>query len=116
MNQDIDKNRIHRLRHSAFVYSFFCLYLILFQLSMPPKSKEPGSPKKPTAKWNSAETESLITFLHGEADRNGTTSFKESSFTAAANHIKHLHTDGPVKTAAHCRTKWATQAVSSYSF
>ena len=78
---------------------------------MPPKSsgKEPGSPtKKTNAKWNTAETEALISFLHREADRIGGTSFKEASFTAAAVHIKDLHTDGAIKTAAHCRTKWSS--------
>jgi hypothetical protein len=109
MSQDNDNNQIHRLRHSAFILSFLCLYLVLFHLSMPPKSKEPGSPtKKPAAKWNPAETEALIAFLRGESDRMGSTSFKEVSYTTAANNIKHLHTDGPVKTAAHCRTKWTT--------
>lgn len=113
MSQAIDNNQIHRLRHSAFIFSFFSLYLILFQLSnstsMPPKSKEPGSPtKKPTAKWNTAETDALISFLRSESTRIGSTSYKEASFTAAADHIRHLHTDGAVKTAAHCRTKWSS--------
>ena len=76
---------------------------------MPPKSKEPVSPsKKLNAKWNTRETEALISFLRSEADRLGGTSFKEPSFTAAANHIKELHTEGAVKTAAHCKTKWSS--------
>jgi hypothetical protein len=108
VSQDND-NQIRRLRHSAFTLSFFCLYLILFHLSMPQRSKEPGSPtKKPTAKWNMEETEALISFLRNESVRNGGTSFKEGSFTAAAAGIKHLHTEGAIKTAAHCRTKWSS--------
>jgi hypothetical protein len=82
---------------------------------MPPKNKpgEPGSPtKKAAAKWNIKETEALISFLHSETDRVGNSSFKEATFTAAADHIKNLHTEGPVKTAAHCRTKW--QGVSEF--
>ena len=77
---------------------------------MPPKSKDhDGSPtKKTNAKWNNQETEALISFLHNESDRIGGTSFKEASFTAAATHIRELHTEGAVKTAAHCRTKWSS--------
>ena len=76
---------------------------------MPPKSKEPVSPlKKLNAKWNTQETEALISFLRSEADHLGGTSFKESSFTVAANHIKELHTEGAVKMAAHCKTKWSS--------
>jgi hypothetical protein len=115
MSQDIDNNQwqIHRLRQLAFIYSFFCIYLILFQLSMPPKSKEHSSPtKKSNAKWNDQETAALISFLRGEADRIGGTSFKESSYTAAAIHIKGLHTEGAIKTAAHCRTKWSSVSIS----
>jgi hypothetical protein len=112
MSQDNDNNQIHRLRHLAFIYSLFCVYLILFHLSMPPKSKDhrpPGSPtKKTNAKWNIQETEALISFLHEEAGRIGGTSFKEASFTAAAIRIRDLHTEGAVKTAAHCRTKWTS--------
>ena len=109
MNQDNDNNQIHRLRHSAFTYSFFCLYVVLLHLSMPPKSKAPGSPtKKSIAKWNNAETKALILFLKSESDNMGTSSFKEASFTAAANHIKELHTDGPTKTALHCKNKWTS--------
>jgi hypothetical protein len=109
MSRVNDNNQIQRLRHSAFVYSFVCLYLVLFQLTMPSKPKEPGSPsKKATAKWNNAETEALISFLRSESDRIGATSFKEVTFTNAANHIKSHHTDGPVKTAVHCRTKWTS--------
>ena len=97
---DGSDNNQNRLRHLAIIYSFISLYLLLFQFSMPPKSKEPGSPsKKPTAK---------ITFLRSESDRIGGTSFKEASFTAAADHIKDLHTEGAIKTAAHCRTKWTS--------
>src|ERR1700678_2278670 len=107
MSQVNDNNQIHRLRHSAFIYSFACLYIILFHLStttsMPPKSPT----KKSTAKWNIPETEALISFLRSESTRIGGTSFKEGSFTAAADRIKHLHTDGAIKTAAHCRTKWS---------
>ena len=76
---------------------------------MPPKSKEPVSPlKKLNAKWNTWETEVLISFLHSEADCLGGTSFKEVSFTVAANHIKELHTEGAVKMAVHCKTKWSS--------
>ena len=70
--------------------------------SMPPKSPT----KKTTAKWNTAEIEALISFLQSESAQMGSTSFKEGSFTAAADHIKLLHTDGAIKMAAHCRTKW----------
>src|ERR1700728_3230259 len=102
-----DNNHINRLRHLAFIYSFLSIYLLLLQLSMPQRNKGPGSPtKKATAKWNNQETESLIAFLRGEADRVGGTSFKEASYTAAAAHISSLHSEGPIKTAAHCRTKW----------
>ena len=76
---------------------------------MPPKSKAnaSGSPtKKPNAKWNIKETEALISFLQNEASRIGGTSFKDASFTAAAIHIKDLCSDGPAKTASHCKTKW----------
>ena len=60
---------------------------------MPPKSKEPSSPsKKLNAKWNTLETEALILFLRREADCLEGTSFKEASFTAAASHIRNLHT------------------------
>ena len=110
MSQVNDNNQIHRLRHAAFVYSFLCIYIILFHLSttsMPPKP--PKSPsKKATAKWNVAETEALITFLRSESTRIGCTSFKEASFTTAADHIKELHTEGAIKTAAHCKTKWTS--------
>jgi hypothetical protein len=76
---------------------------------MPPKHKGPTSPsKKATAKWNNQETEALISFLRGEADQIGGTSFKEASFTAAAGHISHLHSDGAIKMAAHCKTKWTS--------
>ena len=76
---------------------------------MPPKSKAPGSPtKKPMAKWNNAETKALILFLKSESDKTGSSSFKDVSFTAAANHIKDLHTDGPAKTAVHCKNKWTS--------
>lgn len=46
--QDSDNNWIHRLRQSAYLYSFLCLYIILCSLSMPPRSKAqaPGSPTK----------------------------------------------------------------------
>src|ERR1700678_1082777 len=67
MSQVNDNNQIHRLRHSAFIYSFACLYIILFHLStttsMPPKSPT----KKSTAKWNIPETEALISFLRSES-------------------------------------------------
>src|SRR5262249_1402599 len=33
---------------------------------------------------------------------------KESHFVAIASQIAPLHTKGPVKTAAHCTTKWQT--------
>src|ERR1700678_2223103 len=63
MSQVNDNNQIHQLRHSAFIYSFVCLYIILFHLStttsMPPKSPT----KKSTEKWNIPETEALISFL-----------------------------------------------------
>ena len=103
MSQDNDNNQIHHLRHSAFLCSFLCLYIVLLHLStMPPKSKAPGSPtKKPMAKWNNAETKALILFLKSKSDKTGSSSFKDVSFTAAANHIKDLHTDGPAKTAVH---------------
>lgn len=82
---------------------------------MPPKPRVPGSPtKKPTAKWNNAEIEALISFLREESDRIGGTSFREASFTAAANHIKDLHTDGAVKTASHCRNKWTSVSLVHY--
>jgi hypothetical protein len=111
-----DNNRINRLRHLAFIYSFLSVYLLLLQFSMPQRNKAPGSPtKKATAKWNNQETESLIKFLHIEADRIGGpgTSFKEASYTAAAAHIRDLHSEGPIKTAAHCRTKWTSVSSTS---
>ena len=109
MSQDNDNNQIHHLRRLAFVYSLICVYLILFQISMPPKPKEHGSPtKKTNARWNIQETEALISFLRKESDRIGGTSFKEASFTAAATHIKDLHTEGVIKTASHCRSKWSS--------
>ena len=76
---------------------------------MPPKFKAPGSPtKKVTAEWNILETEALISFLHGEADQIGGTSFKEALFTAAAAHIRNLHSEGAIKTIVHCKTKWSS--------
>ena len=76
---------------------------------MPPKSKEHGSPvKKTNTKWNNQETEALISFLRDESDHIGGTSFKEASFAAAATHIRALHTEGAIKTAAHCRGKWSS--------
>ena len=77
---------------------------------MPPKSPS----KKATAKWNIAETEALISFLQSESSWIGGTSFKEGSFTAAADHIRDLHTDGAIKTAAHCRMKWTSVSLSYY--
>src|SRR5271156_2023581 len=113
-SQDGSDNNQNRLRHLAIIYSFISLYLLLFQFSMPPKSKEPGSPsKKPTAKWNVEETQALITFLRSESNQIGGTSFKEASFTTAADHIKDLHTEGAIKTAAHCRTKWTSVSFPS---
>ena len=109
-----DNNHINRLRHLAFIYSFLSVYLLILQLSMPQRNKGPGSPtKKTTAKWNNQETESLISFLHHEADRIGGTSFKEASYTAAATHISSLHSDGAIKTAAHCRMKWTSVSSTS---
>lgn len=49
----------------------------------------------------------------------GGTSFKEASFTAAAAHIRNLHTEGAIKTAAHCKTKWSsvsTLMISGFLF
>jgi hypothetical protein len=71
---------------------------------MPPKSPT----KKTMAKWNTAETEALISFLQRKSTWIGGTSFKEGSFTTAADHIKNLYTEGAIKMAAHCRTKWSS--------
>ena len=107
MSQSNDNNQIHHLRQSAFIQSFIYLHLLLFHLSMPPKSKEPSSPsKKLNAKWSTLETEALILFLCGEAHCLRGTSFKEASLTAAASHIRNLYTEGAVKMTAHCKTKW----------
>ena len=112
MSQLNNNNQICQLQHSAFIHSFVCLYVILFYLSttttMPPKSPS----KKATAKWNIAKTEALIPFLQSKSSWIEGTSFKEGSFTAAADHIKDLHTDGAIKMAAYCRTKWSSVSFS----
>ena len=110
-----DNNHINRLRHLAFIYSFLSVYLLFFYSYLCPKETRDLAlrRKKTTAKWNNQEIESLISFLHHEADRIGGTSFKEASYTAAATHISSLHSDGAIKTAAHCRTKWTSVSSTS---
>ena len=105
MAEDIDRyTRVQRLRRLSIVYSLVCAYLFLQHIIMP-KSRS-LEPKKAT--WNTQETERLISFLRSEATRTGNTSFGDSTFTAAADQIKDLHTAGVVKTAKHCRGKWRT--------
>jgi hypothetical protein len=56
--------------------------------------------------WNDIETQELINFLHEKRSESEAGNFKITTYNAAANHIAHHLTQGPVKTGQMCKTKW----------
>lgn len=97
-------NRLQGLRRLSIIYSLVCAYLFLQRITM----ASSHNPQPRNAIWNAQETEQLISFLRSEWKRTGNSSFKDSTFSTAAERIKDLHTAGVVKTAKHCKGKWRT--------
>jgi hypothetical protein len=76
---------------------------------------------KSVAYWNDQEVTALVDYLveyRAEAGDGG--NFKSATFNAAANHIAHLLSQGPVKTGKMCKTKWNSvcifQSIFALSF
>ncbi|KAG2071077.1 hypothetical protein BDR04DRAFT_966115, partial [Suillus decipiens] len=59
------------------------------------------------ASWNEDEVDAFVDYLHKEQSKAGETgNFKPAVYTAAAENIAGLWTNGAKKTGAHCKTKW----------
>ena len=66
-----------------------------------------ASSNQEKASWNDNETQALIDYLwEHRAECGDGGSFKDVAFNAIPNHIAHLLTLGPVKTAKQCKTKY----------
>jgi len=64
---------------------------------------------KEKANWNETETATFLTYLLNHKSKIGDSgTFKGMTYTATAEHISHLLTNGPVKTGKMCKTKWQT--------
>src|ERR1700691_3728476 len=65
--------------------------------------------EKEKASWNEPETVAFLAYLLDHKSEIGDSgSFKMTTYNAAAGHIGHLLTQGPVKTGKRCKTKWQT--------
>ena len=71
---------------------------------MPPSSSE-------KAHWTEAETTAFVNYLYEHRGQGEAGKFKTSVFTQAAEHIRPLLSQGPVKTEKTLKTKW--QGVSA---
>jgi hypothetical protein len=59
--------------------------------------------------WNETETVAFLTYVFDHKSKMGDSgTFKAATYNAAAEHISHLLTQGPVKTGKRCKTKWQT--------
>lgn len=68
-----------------------------------------ASSQQDKAIWNDKETLAFVEYLCENMDkRTEGMNFREPVFNGAPNHIAHLLTSGPAKTAKHCRTKFNT--------
>ena len=61
------------------------------------------------ASWNDKETLAFVEYLCKNVDKRAEgMTFRETGFNGAPDHIAHLLTLGPAKTAKHCKTKFNT--------
>lgn len=59
--------------------------------------------------WNDKETLAFVEYLCENVDKRAEgMTFRETVFNGAPDHIAHLLTSGPAKTAKHCKTKFNT--------
>ena len=72
---------------------------------------------KEKAIWTKEETNALVDYLYQQSSQAGDgANFKTATFTAVANFIHPLLQQGPVKTAAMCKTKWSSVRILYYFF
>jgi hypothetical protein len=66
-----------------------------------------ASSQQEKASWNDEETQALVDYLwEHRAESGDGGSFKDVVFNAIPDHIAHLLTSGPAKTAKQCKTKY----------
>ena len=107
----MDKTEARQLRRwkAAIILTSVCTAYTALLMASAQQDKE-------KANWNETETATLLTYLldhKSEITDSGT--FKAVTYKAAAEHISHLLTNGPVKTGKMCKTKWQTVRNSSVS-
>jgi len=69
---------------------------------------------KGKAFWNDNEVDAYLDYLITQRSRIAGTNFKEVTYNEAAGKIANHRTHGPVKTKAHCRTKWGSVCYRSH--
>ncbi|KAG1803051.1 hypothetical protein EV424DRAFT_1351628 [Suillus variegatus] len=62
---------------------------------------------KEKAHWEDAEVDAFLDYLISQRSKLAGTNFKEATYSETALKIAGLKKSGPVKTASHCRVKWA---------
>ena len=71
-------------------------------------STDAVSASRSTARWYPQEVDALVTYLHvHRAERADGGGFRENTFHAASQAIRHLHVSGKIKDAKCIATKWA---------
>ncbi|KAG6375300.1 hypothetical protein JVT61DRAFT_3525 [Boletus reticuloceps] len=68
-------------------------------------SQHDFNPKQ--AKWTDVETNAMLHYLHDHLGERGDGNFKTSTFSAAAQHIKHHHSSGKEKDAKSVKYKFS---------
>lgn len=57
--------------------------------------------------WNEEEIKEMMAYLHNHRQKAGDDwNFRDSEYSAAADHIAPYHTHGPVKTARMVQAKY----------
>ena len=98
---------LHRLRSLAILNSALCVYRYLIHLAMASQpTPQEGGLQTGRAQWNTKEIDGLIVFLREQSQVSGSSSFKTTTFQAAALHIAEFWSSGPKKTAQMCKGKW----------
>jgi hypothetical protein len=99
---DKPEARQRQLWKSAIIITSVCTAYTALLMATAQQEKE-------KANWNEPETVAFLAYLLDHKSVIGDSgSFKASTYNAAAGHISHLLTQGPVKTGKMCKTKWST--------
>ncbi|KAF8548577.1 hypothetical protein OG21DRAFT_1489271 [Imleria badia] len=68
-----------------------------------------ASVKEPrVVKWHMREVDALMDYLVEHHGEQGDGSFKDATFTAAAEHLKAFHVTGKIKDGTSLKNKWST--------